>query len=106
MYALDLHVFQHDVWLSPAAMHTLVRVRIAQLSGLHLHRTLTQPDNATAQFVYNGHLAVDCLPYDTTEPSMAEIRGIITEQHLLQFGCLLGESSAELAIGMQVGLGV
>lgn len=26
-------------------------------------------------FVYNGNLAVDCLPYDTTEPAMHEVRG-------------------------------
>ncbi|KAG1671128.1 hypothetical protein FOA52_005380 [Chlamydomonas sp. UWO 241] len=53
------------------------------------------------QFVYNGHLAVDCLPYDTTEPVMAEVKKVVTEQHLLQFGMMIGESSAELAIGMQ-----
>ena len=26
-------------------------------------------------FVYNGNLAVDCLPYDTTELAMHEVRG-------------------------------
>ncbi len=52
-------------------------------------------------FVYNGHLAVDCLPYDTTDPSMDEVKALVTEQHLLQFGMTIGESSAELAIGMQ-----
>lgn len=56
---------------------------------------------ASETFVYNGHLAVDCLAYDTTEPLMDEVKQIVTDQHLLQFGVMLGESSAELALGLQ-----
>ena len=51
--------------------------------------------------MYNGNLAVDCLPYDTTDPAMSEVRDIVHDTHLLQFGMLIGESSAELAIGQQ-----
>ena len=51
--------------------------------------------------MYNGNLAVDCLPYDTTDPALAEVRDVVHDTHLLQFGMLIGESSAELAIGQQ-----
>ncbi|GAX85399.1 hypothetical protein CEUSTIGMA_g12815.t1 [Chlamydomonas eustigma] len=54
-------------------------------------------------FVYNGHLAVDCLPFDTTDANMYEVKQVVLDQHLLQFGMLLGESSAELALGQQRG---
>lgn len=56
---------------------------------------------ANEPFVYNGHLAVDCLPFDTTEPLFNEVKQIVTDSHLLQFGCIIGESSAELALGLR-----
>jgi hypothetical protein len=74
------------------------------------HRTSSTLSSAsTAVFApaprdeYNGHLAVDCLPYDQTPPEMAEVKQIVTDEHLLQFGMLIGEASAELAIGMRAG---
>ncbi len=30
----------------------------------------------TDTFVYNGHLAVDCLPFDTTEPCMEQVKQV------------------------------
>ncbi len=48
---------------------------------------------------HSGHLAVDCVRNDTTHgASLADLERAVTPQHLLQFGALLGESSAELAL--------
>jgi hypothetical protein len=47
---------------------------------------------------HSGQLAVDCVAADATDPYMSEIQQLITTEHLLQFGALLGESSAELAL--------
>ncbi|KAJ9508728.1 hypothetical protein QJQ45_028023 [Haematococcus lacustris] len=47
---------------------------------------------------HSGQLAMDCLGSDATHPTMHEVTQVVTSTHLLQFGALLGESSAELAL--------
>jgi hypothetical protein len=32
-------------------------------------------------FVYNGHLAVDCLPYDTTDANMIQVKQVDSLLH-------------------------
>ena len=55
---------------------------------------------AEQDFVYNGHLAVDCLPFDTTDAMLHEVKLVVPDQMLLMFGASLGESSAQLALGL------
>ncbi|GFH21296.1 START domain-containing protein [Haematococcus lacustris] len=47
---------------------------------------------------HSGQLAMDCLGSDATHPIMHVVTQVVTSTHLLQFGALLGESSAELAL--------
>ncbi|GFR40739.1 hypothetical protein Agub_g1349 [Astrephomene gubernaculifera] len=47
---------------------------------------------------HNGFQAVDCLAHETTDPAFAAVRQAITDTHLLQFGAMIGEASAELAL--------
>lgn len=78
-------------------------------SGLDLDLPLSSKASSVSKgsqparddFVYNGNLAVDCLPFDTTQLDVEEVKKVITDQHLLQFGSIIGESSADLAIGLQ-----
>lgn len=47
---------------------------------------------------YNGFQAVDCLAHEHTSPEYASVREVVTDAHLLQFGAMIGEASAELAL--------
>ncbi|KAG2498061.1 hypothetical protein HYH03_003822 [Edaphochlamys debaryana] len=47
---------------------------------------------------YNGFQAVDCLAHEQTDPDYAGVRQLLTDTNLLQFGAMIGEASAELAL--------
>ncbi|GLC47097.1 hypothetical protein PLESTM_002025600 [Pleodorina starrii] len=47
---------------------------------------------------YNGFQAVDCMSHEMTDPLFAGVRQVVTDAHLLQFGSLIGEASAQLAL--------
>ncbi|KXZ57015.1 hypothetical protein GPECTOR_1g917 [Gonium pectorale] len=53
---------------------------------------------------YNGFQAVDCISHELTDPAFEDVRQIVTDTHLLQFGTLIGEASAQLALS-QAGSG-
>ncbi|EFJ48648.1 hypothetical protein VOLCADRAFT_120876 [Volvox carteri f. nagariensis] len=47
---------------------------------------------------YNGFQAVDCLSHEMTDALFSAVRQVVTDAHLLQFGAMIGEASAELAL--------
>ncbi|GIL51738.1 hypothetical protein Vafri_7664 [Volvox africanus] len=47
---------------------------------------------------YNGFQAVDCMSHEMTDPLFTCVRQVVTDAHLLQFGAMIGEASAELAL--------
>lgn len=47
---------------------------------------------------YNGCQAVDCLAHDNTPEAYKQVCSVVTDTHLLQFGALIGEASAKLAL--------
>ncbi|PNH04299.1 hypothetical protein TSOC_009556, partial [Tetrabaena socialis] len=47
---------------------------------------------------YNGFQSVDCLQHEMTAAGYEAVHQVVTDTHLLQFGALIGEASAELAL--------
>jgi hypothetical protein len=58
-----------------------------------------------AILMYNGLDAAACLGSEATDPVFACVREVVQDVHLLQFGALIGEASAELALTQAGGPG-